>query len=98
MRLAYVTEEMFAKTRTNREYAEGFVEYLKEIDSVEVACLLREVADGKYKVSMRSKDDVDVAAVARTLRRRRPPQRRRGAPWKATSTTVKNILIGAFSL
>ena len=33
------------KTGTNREHTEGFVEYLKEIGSVEVACLMREVGE-----------------------------------------------------
>ena len=42
--MACVTGEMFRQTHTNAEYSEGFVEYLKEIDSVEVACLLREVS------------------------------------------------------
>ena len=58
---------MFEETRTNREHTEGFVEYLKEIRGVEVACLVREMGDGQYKVSMRSKDGVDVASVARSF-------------------------------
>lgn len=94
--LALVTGEMFAKTHTNREHAEGFVEYLKEIDRVEVACLLRETARGKYKISMRSKNHVDVAAVARTLGGGGHP-RAAGCTMEGDLDAVKNILIGAFS-
>jgi bifunctional oligoribonuclease and PAP phosphatase NrnA len=61
---AYVTTDMFSKTETNREYAEGFVEQIKEIRSVEVACVIREVGNGQFKVSMRSKGNFDVATVA----------------------------------
>jgi len=34
---------------------------------LEVACLLREVGPQKYKISMRSKGDTDVAKVARSF-------------------------------
>jgi phosphoesterase RecJ-like protein len=61
---AFVTREMFETTGTNREFAEGFVEYIKEIRGVDVACVLREVEDGKFKTSLRSKGNVDVARVA----------------------------------
>lgn len=95
--MAYATEEMFRKTGTNREYTEGFVEFLKEMKGVEVACFLREIGGGKYKISMRSKGDIDVAVVARTFGG--------GGHRKAAGCTiegdiddVKNKLVGAFSL
>ncbi len=59
----YVTEEMFRKTHTTREYTDGFVEYVKEVRGVEVAVLIRELTQRKYKISMRSKGSVDVAVV-----------------------------------
>jgi phosphoesterase RecJ-like protein len=43
--------------------AEELVNYPRSLDSVRVACLLREV-DGTVKVSLRGKGDVDVQAVA----------------------------------
>ncbi len=61
--IAYVTEEMFENTRSTREYSDGFAELIREVRGVEVAILLRQVDDRRYKVSMRSKGTVDVADV-----------------------------------
>jgi phosphoesterase RecJ-like protein len=94
---AHVSQAMFEKTRTNREYTEGFVEYLKEIRGVEVACLAREISDGQYKVSMRSKDGVDVASVARSFGGG-GHERAAGCTIQGDIDVVKNKLIGAFSL
>jgi len=44
--------------------AEDLVNYPRSIESVRVACLLRE-RDGRVKVSFRGKGDVDVSAIAR---------------------------------
>jgi bifunctional oligoribonuclease and PAP phosphatase NrnA len=62
--LACVTEEMFNKTKTDKNYSDGFVEYLREIRGVEVAILIREINKQRYKLSMRSKGLVDVAAIS----------------------------------
>ena len=43
---------------------EGIVNYAIGIDGVRVAMFLREIENGRYRVSLRSKGDVDVAAVA----------------------------------
>ncbi len=43
---------------------EGLVNYPLTIAGIEVAVLLRELEDGSYRVSMRSKNDVDVSTVA----------------------------------
>lgn len=61
--MALVTQEMFRKTDTTKEYTEGFVEYIKEIRGVDVAILIREVAGNNYKISMRSKGNTDVARI-----------------------------------
>lgn len=61
--MARVTKEMFRKTKTSKEYTEGFVETIKEIRGVDVAILIRELADDQFKISMRSKGNTDVAAV-----------------------------------
>ncbi len=95
---AYVTKEMFEKTGTDRESAEGFVEHLKEIRGIDVACVLREVEDGRFKVSMRSKGDADVAMVAQKFGG--------GGHGKAAGCSIeardvldaRSKLIGAFSL
>ena len=93
---AHITKAMFEKTGTNREYTEGFVEYLKEIRGVEVACLAREVGIEQYKVSMRSKDGVDVASVARSFGGG-GHERAAGCTIRGSLEEVKNKLIGAFS-
>jgi bifunctional oligoribonuclease and PAP phosphatase NrnA len=93
---AYVTQAMFQETGTNREYTEGFVEYLKEIRGVDVACLFREVGSDRYKVSMRSKD-VNVATVARSFGGG-GHERAAGCVIGGNIEVVKNRLIGAFSL
>jgi bifunctional oligoribonuclease and PAP phosphatase NrnA len=94
---ACVTKDMFEKTGTNREHTEGFVEYIKEIRGVDVACVMREVANGAFKVSMRSKGNLDVATVAHYFGG--------GGHRKAAGCTVeggvdevKSKIIGAFSL
>jgi len=94
---ACVTREMFAATRTNREHAEGFVEYLKEIGSVEVACLIRELGEEKYKISMRAKGKVDVGSVARTFGGG-GHRAAAGCILEGDIASVKNRLIGAISL
>jgi len=59
-----VTREMFAAAGAEKDVADGFVNYARGIRGVEVGILFRENAPGDYKVSMRSKGLVDVAAVA----------------------------------
>lgn len=94
--IAMVTQDMFTKTGTNREFTEGFVEHIKEIRGVEVACVIREVGDGRFKVSMRSKGGIDVAQVAHQFNGG-GHQRAAGCTIEGSITEVKNKLIGAFS-
>jgi bifunctional oligoribonuclease and PAP phosphatase NrnA len=46
------------------EDCEGIVNYALGIDGVEVALFFRELCDGRYRVSLRSKGQVNVAAIA----------------------------------
>lgn len=61
--MAHVTGDMFEKTGTTSEFVDGFVEFIKEIRGIEVAVLMRELDKNLYKISMRGKGTVDVAAV-----------------------------------
>ncbi len=61
--MAYVTGDMFEKTGTNSEFVDGFVEFIKEIRGIEVAVLMRELGKDLYKISMRGKGIIDVAAI-----------------------------------
>jgi phosphoesterase RecJ-like protein len=51
----------------DRDDIEGLVEYARRLHGIEVAALLRELPEGKTKVSLRASGKVDVAAVAREL-------------------------------
>lgn len=55
----------FQQTHATDEDTEGFVNELLAIDGVQIAMILREKAPGVIRGSLRSRDDYDVAAVAR---------------------------------
>jgi bifunctional oligoribonuclease and PAP phosphatase NrnA len=48
----------------NEEDAESLVNFARKVDSVVVSIYLRERSDGKWKLSLRSKNGVDVAKIA----------------------------------
>jgi phosphoesterase RecJ-like protein len=62
---AEMSQEMFSETAATPGDAEGFINFLRSVKSVEMAMLFREGTEGKVHVSMRSKGDVDVASFAR---------------------------------
>jgi phosphoesterase RecJ-like protein len=49
------------------EDCEGLVNYVLSIGDVEVAAFFRELPDGRYRVSLRSKGKLDVARVAESF-------------------------------
>ena len=61
----HVSSEMFRQTGTEKEHAEGLVSMARSIEGVEVAVFLRQESDLGWKVSLRSKEYVDVAQIAR---------------------------------
>lgn len=61
-----VTNEMIKSTGADRELSDGFVNYARSVEGVEVGMLFKE-SEGSgptCKISLRSKGKVDVAAVA----------------------------------
>jgi phosphoesterase RecJ-like protein len=46
---------------------EGFVDYAASIDDVELAALFRELGDREVRVSLRSRNDHNVASLAETF-------------------------------
>ena len=60
----WVTHEDMTRAQATEEDCEGIVNYAIGIAGVEAAVLLRELADGKIRLSLRSKGGVDVARVA----------------------------------
>ena len=61
-----ITNEMMAKTGTHLDLTDGFINYARSVDGVEVAAAFREPADGSraWRVSFRSRGRVDVSAIA----------------------------------
>jgi phosphoesterase RecJ-like protein len=62
-----VSCEMMRRVNAGPEHTDGFVNYPRSIEGVEVAIFFREISSGNYKVGFRSKGAVDVGALAREL-------------------------------
>jgi phosphoesterase RecJ-like protein len=60
----WVTREQMENCGAIDEDCEGLVNYALAIQGVEVAAFFRELVDGRYRVSMRSKGQLNVANVA----------------------------------
>ena len=60
----WVTHEDMARAQATEEDCEGIVNYAIGLAGVEAAVLLRELPDGKIRLSLRSKGEVDVARIA----------------------------------
>ncbi len=62
--LLYTTQDMFKKTNTTADNTESFVNYARSIRGVEVGVFLREDEQCVFKISIRSKGNVDVSEIA----------------------------------
>jgi len=60
-----LTPEMFASTNASSGDAEGLIDIPRSIAGVEAVALFRGVGEGEVKISLRSRGDLDVEAVAR---------------------------------
>ncbi|MDD4438754.1 MAG: bifunctional oligoribonuclease/PAP phosphatase NrnA [Tissierellia bacterium] len=58
-----ITKSILDKNNAEMADVDGVVEYIREIKEVEVSCVLKENDEGT-KVSLRSKNDIDVSAVS----------------------------------
>lgn len=59
-----ITQAMLRQTGVEPEEVEGFVDIARGIKNVEVSAIFLELADGRVKVSLRSKGDIDVNKYA----------------------------------
>jgi phosphoesterase RecJ-like protein len=61
-----ITRDMVARTGTHVDLTDGFINFARSIDGVEVAASFREPEDGgrAWRVSFRSRGNVDVSAIA----------------------------------
>jgi len=60
----WVTQEQMEQFGAREEDCEGLVNYALSIGDVQVAVFFRELPDGRWRVSLRSKGEVNVSAVA----------------------------------
>jgi len=60
----WATQEQMERTGAKEEDCEGLVNYALAIGDVQVAVFFRELPDGRFRVSLRSKGKIDVARIA----------------------------------
>ena len=60
----WVTQDQMEQAGAKEEDCEGLVNYTLSIQDVEVAAFFRELPDGRFRVSLRSKGQLNVATVA----------------------------------
>ena len=65
--ISYITLEEIASCGATNEDTEGIIDSIRDIDTVEVAALLRESEDGLIRVSLRGKTCADVSKIATQL-------------------------------
>ena len=58
-----VTQNMLEKANAKMEDTEGIISFIRDIDSVEVAVLLKEYKENEIKIGLRSKKFIDVAEI-----------------------------------
>jgi len=59
-----VTLDMYQKTGATSELTDGFVNYPRSIHGVEVSVFFREIKQGAFKISFRSKGKINVSSLA----------------------------------
>jgi phosphoesterase RecJ-like protein len=64
---AWVTQKQMERSGAIEEDCEGLVNYVLSIGGIEVAAFFRELPDGRFRVSLRSKGKLDVAHVAESF-------------------------------
>lgn len=60
----WVTRDQMERSHAKEEDCEGIVNYALSIQDVEIAAFFREMPDGRYRVSLRSKGKLNVANIA----------------------------------
>ncbi len=62
-----VTSEMYELCHAEAKHTDGFVNYPRSIEGVEVSIFFRQTDPNRFKVGFRSKGNVDVGALAREM-------------------------------
>ena len=88
----WVTQEQMERCGAKEEDCEGLVNYVLSIGEVEVAAFFRELPEGRFRVSLRSKGQARCGASCREFRRRRSRVRQRLLARWPTVPAVRQIL------
>lgn len=59
-----ITQEILESNNVEMGDIDGVVEFIREIKEVEVSCVLKEAKDKSTKVSLRAKNEIDVAEIS----------------------------------
>lgn len=62
--IAKITRSTIEHNNIDMDDVDGIVEFIREVNEVEVSCVLKEINDKKIKISLRSKNDIDVAEIS----------------------------------
>ena len=62
---ALVTQKMFDEAKASSGDTEGLIDYPRSIQGVDAVAIIRQVGDQDFKVSLRSRGDIDVERIAR---------------------------------
>ncbi len=90
----YVSENMLRETGTNVEHTEGLAGVGRSIQGVEVSVFCRQESETKWKVSLRSKEYLDVSCIA-ALYGGGGHRKAAGCRISAPLGTVKSMLFGS---
>jgi phosphoesterase RecJ-like protein len=63
--MAALDRGMFSRSGATDEDASPIINFVRGLEGVEAAAVLREGADGRHRLSLRSRGKLDMAAVAR---------------------------------
>jgi len=61
-----LTQEMFKKAGAEQQHTEGLIDHARSIAGVQAVGLIRELEAGGFKVSLRSRGEIDVQKIALT--------------------------------
>jgi phosphoesterase RecJ-like protein len=62
--IAFITQAILNDNNVDMNDVDGVVEFIREIKEVEVSCLLKEYSENNTKVSLRSKNNIDVSKIS----------------------------------
>lgn len=62
--IAKISDEIVKRNDANINDIEGIVEFIREINEIEISCVLKEYNQELTKVSLRSKNNIDVSEIA----------------------------------